>query len=131
MTASAIAITCMDFRLIGNKHKLLEELGYEEDYDHFTMAGASLGFDNERWSEVAFDHINLAIKLHHISEIIIIDHMDCGAYKLIRKVKGSIDERIEHIKMLRAVKCDLQRIYKDLTITTKLMELDGTVRVII
>lgn len=35
------------------------------------------------WSEACEEHICLAIELHNITEIIVIDHMDCGYYRAV------------------------------------------------
>lgn len=40
------------------------------DYNHF-----------EHWKDSLYDHINLAVELHKIHDVYIIEHQDCGAYK--------------------------------------------------
>ena len=58
--------------------------GYRQNYDYFILAGASLGIfqhNHSEWVQAFKDHLDLSIQLHHIHEVIFIDHLDCGYYK--------------------------------------------------
>lgn len=99
--ADIMLLTCMDFRLIDDTVYVLNNLGIRNKYDEFILAGSSLGYntslgyDNngeqisvngnltktDTWSNVFNTHIELAISLHKIKYVYIIDHLDCGAYK--------------------------------------------------
>ena len=90
--AKAIVITCMDFRLIDDAVRYLDKEGYNNNYDEFILAGSSLGYNQKTynaWTETLDKHIELAQQLHHIKEVIVIDHMNCGAYKIFynKKIK--------------------------------------------
>jgi carbonic anhydrase len=37
------------------------------------------------WATTFWDHVQVAIDLHHIHKVVIMDHRDCGAYKVIGK----------------------------------------------
>jgi hypothetical protein len=39
----------MDFRLIDDMVHFMNNLGYNNNYDQFTLAGASLGFTQEKY----------------------------------------------------------------------------------
>jgi len=84
----ALVITCMDYRFVNVTQQRLRELGYDGDYDLLTVAGASLSYEpmvvheSNFLKEYVDYHIEVAMKLHDIQEVIIIDHKDCGAYKL-------------------------------------------------
>ena len=83
-TAKAMVLTCMDYRLVDDAVYAMIQKGYLNNYDEFVLAGASLGYiNNDRWRNAFDDHVILAIKLHQINEIIVIDHRDCGYYKSI------------------------------------------------
>jgi hypothetical protein len=65
----------------------MDRLGFNNNYDYFILAGGSLGLvqtNFTEWKQTALDHVGLAIQLHKIEQIIIIDHADCGAYKKLR-----------------------------------------------
>jgi hypothetical protein len=87
--AKAIVLCCMDFRLRDNMGCQLNLKGYRNDYDEVIAAGASLGYNgllsynqdpSVPWTTYLDQHISLAYDLHEISQIIIIDHEECGAY---------------------------------------------------
>lgn len=87
----------------------------------FILAGASLGYNQNvysAWTKTLDNHIELAKKLHDIKEIIVIDHMSCGAYKIFYN-KKSITET-EEIELHK-------KKYPELKVTTLLMKLDGSV----
>lgn len=130
--AKAIVITCMDFRLIDDAVKYLDSIGYNNNYDEFILAGASLGYNQTKydtWAETLNNHIELAESLHEIKEIIVIDHISCGAYKLLYN-RESIprDEEIKlHAKNFKAFKKSIGQKYPQFKVTTLLMDLDGKI----
>jgi hypothetical protein len=72
----------MDFRFMDHIRNNLIRMGYLYNYNHFVLAGASLGFIlSDKCREVFEEHIDLSIELHDIKKIFIIDHLDCGAYR--------------------------------------------------
>ena len=80
-----MVLSCMDFRLIDDMVVYLDSVGYNNNYDQFILAGSSLGSNQEKfaeWNTVWIKHLDLAIMLHEIKEIIVIDHEKCGAYKI-------------------------------------------------
>ncbi len=83
-TAKAIVLECMDFRLRDNIACQLNSMGLKDDYDAVISAGASLGYNGfleyNGWYIYIDEHVKLAYTLHDISEIIIIEHEECGAY---------------------------------------------------
>ena len=99
--ASAVMITCIDFRLADNIVCQMNNLNLKNNYDEFILAGTSLGYNGlngsyPNWAQAADDHITIAYNLHHISTIILIDHMQCGAYKVayteLVNSMGTVDE---------------------------------------
>ena len=136
--AKAIVLSCMDFRDIDDLTFLFNKLKYNNNYDQFILAGASFGIltKDDNWTSSKskslipalgtnldvsatipedylqksfFLHVILAVMLHNITEIIIIDHMDCGACKAILKSllnKEDINQQEEyeyHIKSLQYI----------------------------
>lgn len=84
-SARAIMLSCMDYRLVDDLVNFMEAHEYHDEYDHVVLAGASLGVVHEAfvdWHEVFWKHVELAKELHGVTEVIVIDHRDCGAYRL-------------------------------------------------
>jgi len=80
-----LSLSCIDYRLFEATIRLLQQDCQIDAFDHTILAGASLGFNQyeyESWPITWLEHVNLAIKLHDIKKIVVIDHEDCGAYKL-------------------------------------------------
>ncbi len=66
--AKAFGITCMDFRLIDDVVYFMNGLGFNNNYDEFILAGASLGFTQDKyphWGQTLLDHMNIGLTLHH------------------------------------------------------------------
>jgi carbonic anhydrase len=60
----------------------MDSLGMRGKYDQLILAGASLGVVlNEGWRHTFMDQLEFAIEHHHVSQVLILDHRDCGAYK--------------------------------------------------
>jgi carbonic anhydrase len=91
---NVLVISCIDLRLTDDLVKFLHFDNLQNRYDHFILAGSSLLcyhnqddlilkniFDEYKgWSKTLNDHIKIAIKLHEIRDIYIVEHQDCGAY---------------------------------------------------
>lgn len=90
-----LVISCMDLRLTDNLVDFLHFDNLHNRYDHFILAGTSLLTTEQRkhlflgdnhkkysphWSQALMDHVELAINLHDIRDIYIVEHQDCGAY---------------------------------------------------
>lgn len=82
-TNMAMLITCIDYRYPHRIVDVMDSLGLTGLYDHFVLAGASLGAHVPGWQAVLIQHIRAALALqHHIKKIVILDHRDCGAYRV-------------------------------------------------
>ncbi len=66
--AKCFFVCCMDFRTIDNEGKFMNSLGYNVNYDEFVLAGASLGFTQDKyphWGQTLLDHMSIGQNLHH------------------------------------------------------------------
>lgn len=96
-TAKALVLRCMDFRFVTTLREHMLELGLKDQYDLVCVAGAAKNmvdpFDPKD-PEFVMRQIDVAKRLHDIQEVIIINHLDCGAYGKIFKTKE--EERHRH-----------------------------------
>jgi hypothetical protein len=128
-----LLLTCMDFRLTGAVDNYMEARGLAGKFDHVILAGASLGALNDRfpaWAEVFWAHLDLAIQLHDVHRVMIIDHRDCGAYKMIlgeATVKDADTELKTHVKQLYALRSAIQTRKPGMEVEIGLMDLQGRV----
>jgi len=128
--SKAFLISCMDFRLIDDMVRAMDSMGYNNNYDQFILAGSSLGLTQtkfEHWGKSAIDHMEIGKQLHHFREIIIIDHMDCGAYKkFYPEISCKDDELKLHHENFHKAYQKLAAKFPNLTFRAFLMEIDGS-----
>lgn len=128
-----LLLTCMDYRLTAATEKYMEARGLDHKYDHVILAGASLGALNDKfpaWADVFWAHLDLAIQLHAVHRVMVLDHRDCGAYKLIlgdASVKDPEAELKTHVKQLYALRSAIQTRHPGLEVEIGLMDLEGKV----
>jgi hypothetical protein len=84
---AALCIMCIDYRLVNgevgffNTQPWLPRTG---DYDVTALAGASLAGVLTKFPEAVpgfWKQIELARQLHAIENVVVLDHMQCGAYE--------------------------------------------------
>lgn len=123
-TAETLVLSCLDFRYIDRYTQFLDDMGLCKRYDQYICTGAELGvLTNELYSKVFLDHVDIAIKLHDIREILLFSHEDCGAYKL----HYGKDTKQLHIKNINLFKQYIDNNYSDMKVTCYLMDICGNV----
>lgn len=134
--ADALLLSCMDFRLMYDIERYMSGRKLRDKYDHIVLAGASLGALTDKypaWSRTFWEHLDIAINLHNIHTVIIMDHRDCGAYKLILGPEHAKDPKTEketHATQLKKLKAQIAEKYPKLKVEMLLMALDGKVEMI-
>ncbi len=131
--AKALMLSCMDYRLVDDLVTLMQGMGLHDNYDHVVLAGASLGVVSDKfeaWHETFWQHLAVARQLHHIEEVIVIDHRDCGAYRLAlgEAALATPEQETEmHTLALREFALRVAARHPELRVSGYLMALDGTV----
>ncbi|HEY3918331.1 MAG TPA: carbonic anhydrase [Stellaceae bacterium] len=129
--AEALLLTCIDYRLPGKIARYMEARGLAANYDHVILAGASLGATNSlypHWGETFREHLDLAVKLHAIRRVILLDHRECGSYRVIFGTNlAGAEEKAQHARELHRLAREIRAAYPDLAVETLLMSLDGKV----
>lgn len=129
--AKALMLSCMDYRLVDDLVTFMNGKGLKDDYDHVVLAGASLGVVSETfadWHKTFWEHLDVAIELHHVEEVVVIDHRDCGAYKIALgedAVSTPAKETEAHTRSLADFARQVHEHHPDLKVEAYLMSLDG------
>lgn len=130
-TVTALAVTCIDYRLIDNTVRFFDNRELKSDYDQVSLAGASLAAVSNKFpsSNAAFwDQVSMAKQLHHIRKVIVVDHRDCGAFKVAFgkdfKSEGAA-ETAQHKTVMEQARAKLAKLHPDLASEFWLMALDG------
>jgi carbonic anhydrase len=77
-----LLLTCMDYRYPHMIVSTMDASGLRGKYDQLILAGAGLGVNHtEAWQTTFFDQLRFAIKHHHVRQLMILEHRDCGAYR--------------------------------------------------
>jgi len=128
----ALCICCIDYRLVNNAVTFFDkEQHLLHSYDIVALAGASLAAVGPAFpsSNAAFwDHVSIAQQLHHIKRIVVLDHRDCGAYKVQygAQFAGGGDAELEqHRGIMKLAKAEFERRKIVLPVEFYLMGLNG------
>lgn len=131
--AQALVLNCMDFRLVDEGVQYFNARGLRNNYDQVILAGASIGALGKlgpEWASTFWKHVDTAKSLHHIEKIIVVDHRDCGAYKIVFGADSIADKEIEtalHRSQMILLREEVKRRHGDLGFEGALMSLNGAV----
>lgn len=92
-----LVLSCVDYRLLDDLIRFLDRDNLTNRYYHVALAGAALGAvpppqdDGDPavvapayWRQTFIDHVRATVRLTHgeLTDIYIVQHQDCGAFKL-------------------------------------------------
>jgi len=129
----ALLLNCIDFRLTDDVTRYMEARGLAKKYDQLVLAGASIAAVNDKfpaWGQTFWEHLEVAIELHRIHKVILIDHRDCGAYKVILGPDFATDPPTEtavHAQYMAVLRDQIYARHPELGVELHLMALDGSV----
>jgi len=89
LQCDVLILSCIDYRFPHLICDYLDARGLIGNYDIFTLPGASLGAccpEYPHWNETFEEVITLAMGLHSIKKIIILNHEECGAFQKLRGI---------------------------------------------
>ena len=128
----ALCVTCIDFRLVASTAPFFDSMKLRGEYDQVSLAGASLAAVSPKFpsSNAAFwDQLAIARNLHHVKKLVVLDHRDCGAFKVafgkdFASCCGA--ETAQHKTVMMQVRDELAKKQPGLPSEYYLMALDGT-----
>ena len=124
-----MVLSCIDPRFQPIVYNYLKKKKLIGKYSSFTIAGASLGVTAakfKKWHKTFWDNIETSIKLHKIKKLIVINHRDCGAAKIINRKKifsHDIETNI-HRDSLQKIKKLFKKKYPRLSIELNIISLN-------
>ena len=132
-SADAIVLTCMDYRIVDDAVNYFNSRGLRNKYDHVILAGAgvgALGKLGADWASTFWKHVETAIQLHHVEELIVVNHRDCGAVKIVfgpESIAVRAEETKLHRNLLHQLSGQVARKFPTLRTQMLLMDIDGSV----
>ena len=124
----AMVLSCIDPRFQPKVYKYLKTKKLTGKYSSFTIAGAAIGVTAnkfQKWHSTFIDNLSTSIKLHKINKLIVINHRDCGAAKIIngkKKFNSSIENKI-HKESFKKIKKILVKKFPTLKVNFKILSL--------
>ena len=79
----------------------------------------------KKWQSTFLDNLSTSIKLHNISKLIVINHEDCGAAKIVngkKEFNSNIEKKI-HKDSFKKIKSIINREFPELKINFKILSL--------
>lgn len=118
-----LLLSCMDYRLVDATGRYMSARGLKNKYDHISLAGASLGALT--WIMMLWQHLDIAVGMHKIEKVIVMDHRDCGAYETFKDRDKETEVHTENLNKLSNM---IKEKYPGLEVELLLMDLDGKVQ---
>ncbi|MDC2987371.1 carbonic anhydrase [Candidatus Pelagibacter bacterium] len=128
----AMVLSCIDPRFQSIIYDYLKKKNLKGKYSLFTIAGSAIGVTSKKfkkWHKTFWDNIDISIKLHKIKKLIVINHRDCGAVKVIsgkKKLRRDIETKI-HKMSFEKIKKIFKNRHPKLEIELKLISLNKKV----
>lgn len=115
--AESIIVTCIDFRLQNAIDSWISQNFHSGTFDRVALGG---GVKN---LEIILAQVDIAVRLHHIKKVALVNHEDCGAY-------GESGTLEKHIEDLKKAKDRISKKHPDLKVETYYLHLDGILELI-
>ena len=128
----AMVLSCIDPRFQSIVYNYLKKKKLNGKYSSFTIAGSAIGVTApkfRKWHKTFWDNLETSIQLHKIKKLIVINHRDCGAAKIINRKKtfDNFHETKIHKSSFNKIKKRFKNKYPNLNIETILISLNKTV----
>jgi len=114
-TCTHAIVHCMDFRLNPSIQNYLLDHDLVNTTDIISVAGAVKDI-NESENGFVEGQIELSVRLHQISTLLLLNHTDCGAYGGSDKFETKDEEKEFHLGELRKAQAKLKTKYPNLEI---------------
>ena len=129
----AMVLSCIDPRFQPIVYNYLKKKKLMGKYSSFTIAGSALGVTANRfkkWHKVFWENFDTSVKLHKIKKLIVINHRDCGAAKIIngKKEFSTINETKVHKTSFQKLKKIFKKKYPRLKLELKLVSLNKKIQ---
>jgi len=128
----AMVLSCIDPRFQPIVYNYLKKKKLNGKYSSFTIAGSAIGVTAnkfKKWHKVFWDNFKTSVKLHNIKKLIVINHRDCGAAKIVNGKKDFtiINETNVHKNSFQKIKKIFRKKYPKLSIELKIISLNSKV----
>ena len=113
LICDALVVHCMDYRLQKYLHPWIMSRFGADNFDIISLAGGVHDY------EMVLKYVQLAVQIHSIKQVVLINHEDCRAY-------GRDGTYKRHKHDLMDAKHKIETLFSDLEVETFYLHLDGT-----
>jgi carbonic anhydrase len=130
----ALVLSCIDYRILEAGRYFLSLQNLSGQYDFTALAGASLalsGVPHAYDADAFWDQLDISYRLHHIKQVIILDHQDCAAYnyQIAPNITSDPEQEIKtHTEYLSRAYWAIRDRYPDLNIELYFISLNTDVK---
>ena len=129
-----MVLSCIDPRFQPIIYNYLKKKNLIGKYSMFTIAGSAIGVTAnkfKRWHKTFWDNFDSSVRLHNIKKLIVINHRDCGAAKIINGKKNfsKINETKIHKNSFQKIKKIFKKKYPKLSIELKIISINSKVEI--
>ncbi len=117
LRCDALVVHCMDYRLQKYLHPWIMSRFGADNFDIISLAGGVHDY------EMVLKYVQLAVQIHSIKQVVLINHEDCRAY-------GRDGTYKRHKHDLMDAKHKIETLFSDLEVETFYLHLDGTFELI-
>ena len=124
-----MVLSCIDPRFQPIVFKYLKKKKLAGKYSSFTIAGSAIGVTAnkfKKWHRTFWDNFDTSVKLHNITKLIVINHRDCGAAKIVNgnKIFDKSNETKIHRASFDEIRKKFKKKFPRLKIELKLISLN-------
>ena len=129
----AMVLSCIDPRFQSKVFNYLQKRKLGGKYSSFTIAGAAVGVTNKnfkKWHKTFIENLSTSIQLHKINRLIVINHKDCGAAKLVngKNQFNEVNENKIHEESFKKLKKILNKKFPKIYLEFYLMNLKSSMK---
>ena len=117
LRCDALVVHCMDYRLQKFLHPWIMRRFGADNFDIISLAGGVHDY------EMVLKYVQLAVQVHSIKQVTLINHEDCRAYGRDGTYKRHKHDLIDAEQKIEA-------LFSDLSVETFYLHLDGTFEMI-
>ena len=133
MKYKAMVLSCIDPRFQSKVFNYLKKRKLGGMYSSFTIAGAAVGVTNKnfkKWHKTFIENLSTSVQLHKINRLIVINHKDCGAAKLVngKNQFNEVNENKIHEDSFKKLKKILNKKFPKIYLEFYLMNLKSSMK---
>ena len=129
----AMVLSCIDPRFQPLVYDYLKKKKLIGKFSAFTIAGGAIGVTHKRfknWHSVFLENLSTSIQLHKIERLIVINHTDCGAARIVNENKkfNSLSENNIHKISFYKIKQKVKKKFPKLKVDLNLISLNNKIK---